>query len=46
MEPKKNKPGAALLRIAMLIAIPVAIFFMFFTMLNGGRTSQKEVYSD
>jgi len=48
MEPKKNKPGAALLRIAMLIAIPAAIFFMFFTMLNGGRTSQKEkeVYSD
>ncbi len=48
MEPKKNKPGAALLRIAMLIAIPVAIFFTFFTMLNGGRTSQKEkeVYSD
>ena len=48
MEPKKNKPGASLLRIALLIAIPVAIFFTFSTMLNGGFSakSKKEVYSD
>ena len=48
MEPKKNKPGASLLRIALLIAIPVAIFFTFSTMLNGGFSAKndKEVYSD
>lgn len=48
MEPKKNKPGASLLRIALLIAIPVAVFFTFSTMLNGGLSakSKKEVYSD
>lgn len=48
MEPKKNKPGAAILRIALLIAIPAAIFFTFSTMLNGGFSTktEKEVYSD
>ncbi len=48
MEPKKNKPGAAILRIALLIAIPAAIFFTFSTMLNGGFSAkkEKEVYSD
>ena len=48
MEPKKNKPGASLLRIALLIAIPLAVFFTFSTMLNGGFSakSKKEVYSD
>ena len=48
MEPKKSKPGASLLRIALLIAIPVAVFFTFSTMLNGGFSakSKKEVYSD
>ena len=48
MEPKKNKPGSLLLRIALLIAIPAAIFFTFSMMLNGGLSTKKdkEVYSD
>lgn len=48
MEPKKNKPGKVLLKIALLIGIPIAIFFAFSSMLTDNNTNKKDepVYSD
>ena len=48
MEPKKNSPGKVILKIALFIGIPIALFFAFSSMLTGNNTTKKDepVYSD
>ncbi len=48
MEPKKNNPGKVFLKIALLLGLPIALFFAFSSMLTDTSTTKKEepVYSD